>query len=273
MTFVAIVFVIFCALTMNTITFYCRMNTECCVCFESYQKKGPKCPKVLPCVHTFCAQCLTHLIHRGKIKCPECRSRLSLSEESVQNLPTNRKIQEYMNYSLHRRDKRHSNNENNDEIYNLPSSGIFSSMDICELHNQPYVMTLGDADSSKQKLREVCLDPQTISYYSPSTDFTKSEPAISEIPRGIQFGRIDHDVGDFTQNERNLQESRHLGTIPRDQDDVNNLQVVVPLGETENKKKVKKSSNTILMIGMVICVCILYAVTSFSVLLLLIYFA
>ena len=112
-------------------------------------------------------------------------------------------------------------------------------MDICELHSQPYVMTLGDADCSKDRLCEVCLDPQTISYYSPSTNFTESEPAISEISRGIQFIRIDR-VGDFTQNERNLQESRHLGTIPRDQDDVNNQQVVVPLGETENKKKVKK---------------------------------
>ena len=216
------------------LTFGCRMDTECCVCFQAYQKTGSKCPKLLPCVHTFCAQCLTRLINKGKIKCPECRSRHPLSEESVQNLPTNRKIQEYMNYSLHKRDKLHSNNENNDEIYNLLSSGIFSSMDICELHSQPYVMTLGDADCSKHKLCEVCLDPQTTSYNSPSTDFTKSEPAISEIPRGIQFIRIDQDVGDFTQNERYLQESRHLGTIPRDQDDINNQQVVVPIGETEN---------------------------------------
>ena len=206
--------------------------TENVVCALK-QKTGSKCPKLLPCVHTFCAQCLSRLIVNGKIKCPECRSWHPLSEEGVQTLPTNTRILEYVN-SLQQEYQQTDNNNNNDGICTIPPSGIFSSMDICELHSQPYVMTLGDADCSKHKLCEVCLDPQTISYYSPSTDFTKRDPAISEIPWGIQFIRIDSDVGDFTQNERNLQESRHLGTIPRDQDVVNNQQVVVPLGETEN---------------------------------------
>ena len=60
-----------------------------CVCFEPYERVGGKCPKLLPCVHTFCVQCLTRLIKNGKMRCPECRSWHPLSKADVHNLPVN----------------------------------------------------------------------------------------------------------------------------------------------------------------------------------------
>ena len=219
------------------------MDTECCVCFEDYRRTGSKCPKLLPCVHTFCAQCLTRLTENGKIKCPECRSWHPLSEEGVQTLPTNGRILEYLN-SLLGTDNQQKDNNNNGGIYNLPSSGILCSVDICELHGQPYVMTRCDIDGPKQKLCEVCLgiNPQTFSNSS-SNDSIETASVISEIPRRIQFISTAH-VGDFTQNERNQtcpQQSRHLKTVPRDQghwacSDVrlNYQEVTVPLAEAGN---------------------------------------
>ncbi|XP_045179116.1 uncharacterized protein LOC123538799 isoform X2 [Mercenaria mercenaria] len=45
-----------------------EQELECPVCFDRFN-----IPKVLPCQHTFCANCLEGLNDRGSVKCPECR--------------------------------------------------------------------------------------------------------------------------------------------------------------------------------------------------------
>ena len=45
---------------------------DCALCLEEFKQ-----PKILPCSHTFCLQCLEELIrtHPGnKFPCPECRA-------------------------------------------------------------------------------------------------------------------------------------------------------------------------------------------------------
>ena len=242
------------------------MDTECCVCFETYQKTGSKCPKLLPCVHTFCAQCLSRLIVNGKIKCPECRSWHPLSEEGVQTLPTNRRVLEYLN-SLQKADNQQKdNNNNNDGIYTIPSSGIFNSLDICELHGQPIVMTRCDIDGPKQKLCEVCLDPQTIINLS-SADFTDTESVISEIPRRIKFICTAR-VGDFTQNERSQTHHHHHCHLATSGDQelsvCNDIRsdihdVTVPWGEASYPVQQHGCSRKNI-VGIVLCLCIPFSV-------------
>ena len=59
----------------------------CAICHEHYTE-----PKVLPCCHYYCKQCIHHLVMRtGMDKpfpCPECRKDTTLPEASVDNLPT-----------------------------------------------------------------------------------------------------------------------------------------------------------------------------------------
>ena len=59
----------------------------CAICHEHYTD-----PKVLPCCHYYCKQCIRHLALRtGTDKpfpCPECRKDTTLPEASVDNLPT-----------------------------------------------------------------------------------------------------------------------------------------------------------------------------------------
>ena len=59
----------------------------CAICHEHYTE-----PKVLPCCHYYCKQCIRHLALRtGMDKpfpCPECRKDTTLPEASVDNLPT-----------------------------------------------------------------------------------------------------------------------------------------------------------------------------------------
>ena len=59
----------------------------CAVCHDHYQQ-----PKVLPCLHFYCKECLLKLALRAgtdnAFRCPKCRKQASLPEDNVENLQT-----------------------------------------------------------------------------------------------------------------------------------------------------------------------------------------
>ncbi|XGW26654.1 hypothetical protein V3C99_007340 [Haemonchus contortus] len=70
----------------------------CCICTTRYSE-----PKVLPCQHTFCLQCLEmcvrfHIISQSeKLICPICRVEHSIPSEGVQAFPSNYTIIDLLN--------------------------------------------------------------------------------------------------------------------------------------------------------------------------------
>ena len=65
-----------------------RMLDFCQFCGLKYNV-GEKIPRILVhCGHTFCTECLTHLHHDYRIRCPLCR-KLVKNLESVERLPLN----------------------------------------------------------------------------------------------------------------------------------------------------------------------------------------
>ena len=75
------------------------MATECSVCMDSFQPDGDKCPKLLPCSHTLCLQCLRQLSNRRpRIQCPECRNNHNAPDGNVVNFPTNRYMVDNLEY-------------------------------------------------------------------------------------------------------------------------------------------------------------------------------
>ena len=47
--------------------------TNCSVCFELYEGKGDRLPRILPCFHTFCEKCINELLDENLFHCPDCK--------------------------------------------------------------------------------------------------------------------------------------------------------------------------------------------------------
>ena len=51
-------------------------DTTCCpVCFEHYEETGNHIPRLLPCTHTLCHQCVGSLIRDATLTCPQDRQK------------------------------------------------------------------------------------------------------------------------------------------------------------------------------------------------------
>ncbi|KAI8493586.1 hypothetical protein Bbelb_285070 [Branchiostoma belcheri] len=63
-----------------------REELSCSICLELFTR-----PKMLPCQHTFCQDCLQdHASRRTPFQCPNCRLQVKLPSEGVVGLPDNR---------------------------------------------------------------------------------------------------------------------------------------------------------------------------------------
>ena len=145
---------------------------ECGVCWENFEKEGAKCPKLLPCIHTFCLSCLKTLAEDGEIQCPYCRTLHQIPSEHIKNLPTNHGILK----------------QEGNKIYTLPSSRVPPQIDggigICELHAKPAVsITYNMADGTCRRYCETCLDPDSyIVSEQDSVVQAEEEPSYSFPP-------------------------------------------------------------------------------------------
>lgn len=59
---------------------------ECSICYHTYDDKC-HVPRVLPCQHTFCTECLSKHCRRRKLKCPLCNQEHNVKNENVDKLP------------------------------------------------------------------------------------------------------------------------------------------------------------------------------------------
>ncbi|KAI8493590.1 hypothetical protein Bbelb_285110 [Branchiostoma belcheri] len=63
-----------------------REELSCSICLELFTR-----PKMLPCQHTFCQDCLQdHASRRTPFQCPNCRQQVRLPRQGVAGLPDNR---------------------------------------------------------------------------------------------------------------------------------------------------------------------------------------
>ena len=68
---------------------------ECSICLEGYNDQS-KCPRILPCGHSFCQICLERLLRRNSIHCPTCRKTVGVPT-GVAGMPRNFALLEIVN--------------------------------------------------------------------------------------------------------------------------------------------------------------------------------
>lgn len=59
---------------------------ECSICCHTYDDTCHM-PRVLPCQHTFCTECLSKHCRRRRLKCPLCNQEHNITNESMDTLP------------------------------------------------------------------------------------------------------------------------------------------------------------------------------------------
>ena len=64
---------------------------SCVVCLEEFEEDGDKIPRLLPCTHTLCQNCIKQLIRYEKLECPECRAKHDAKNEE-KSFPQNKYI-------------------------------------------------------------------------------------------------------------------------------------------------------------------------------------
>jgi hypothetical protein len=66
---------------------------DCTVCYLKFASQPiTRVPKMLPCGHTLCRQCVESLAIRGKLSCPLCRVEVRLGTDGTATLPTNHSL-------------------------------------------------------------------------------------------------------------------------------------------------------------------------------------
>ncbi len=66
----------------------------CALCLDHYQD-----PRLLPCSHTFCLNCMEKLVRNGKFDCP-LRDNTSINQNDIKKLPVNRTAKDMVDYLL-----------------------------------------------------------------------------------------------------------------------------------------------------------------------------
>ena len=67
---------------------------SCSVCLDVFDGvNSSKLPKILPCQHTYCVECINHWMHcsseKGKFDCPQCKFKIENLKDALE-LPTSR---------------------------------------------------------------------------------------------------------------------------------------------------------------------------------------
>ena len=129
------------------------MALKCVMCYGLHKHEEDRCPKMLPCLHTFCVSRLKEMSRNGYITCTVCYALHKIPDGGVEIFPTNQFMRTQNAWQRNR------------GIFALPLSTeslLRENNDpgTCDVHGKPLVVfSYSVMDSSQRKQCADCLTP------------------------------------------------------------------------------------------------------------------
>ena len=137
-------------------------HLTCVLCLDKYNTKE-LLPKSLPCLHTFCRQCLVLFLQKthasNQLKCPSCRKCFQRPEYGVDDLPTNFMLRDLLETSQPANLMCTSHVDKAACVVCLDCQVGLCTVCITKLASSPHVHhNLADVESLAERARELCED-------------------------------------------------------------------------------------------------------------------
>ena len=113
-------------------------STDCSVCFETFSEVGNKCPKLLPCSHTLCLECLRQITRGTQVECPECRQFHQVPIGGAGAFPTNRYLLDLLEVVQSAAQLFANQPQESDPTVEKIATG--NDVIVCDVHQKPCVM-------------------------------------------------------------------------------------------------------------------------------------
>ncbi|KAK7115678.1 tripartite motif-containing protein 59-like isoform X3 [Littorina saxatilis] len=192
---------------------------KCLICRESYNDKE-KLPKMLPCHHTFCQECLCQMFRvegefrqtltsafRGmpmavKIQCPSCRDGLITSEAELRRLPNDHTIMELLTFVKE---------TGKSDVQYCSKHQMQPLNFFCEPCIQPVCCDCTVIDHKEIKGHVVVNVEEALEKYTPILDETMADIKTQKLQLAEQREQLEHSGESVDQIQQDL--TQHIRTV------------------------------------------------------------
>lgn len=207
-----------------------KLDVSCSICFEEYDT-----PKVLPCGHTFCCQCLSKMLHTHSthLDCPKCRKEVPLPNSGkISDLPTNFELMAIT------ADQRQGRNITSRAIMTKGFTNKKAAVNQCLKHGKPFEFLY--CKSCKIQVCAHCL----LREHMPSKHeiITKSAFAKNLI---AEVEKLKGQLEQFRDKERSLGDNIMKSKISLEQQ-YSDIQAEISRKVVQEQEKIKRQGETLL---------------------------
>ena len=218
---------------------------ECSVCLNDMLERSPR---ILPCLHSFCTECLQQLINNNKINCPTCREITELKSNDVKELKVNfnlRQMKEKLEGQKEKEQKKPAPGtkakslcqicrqtealfkckdcpdllcepckKNHSDIEDFKSHSVF---DLCQVHDE------GITHLCKECIQPLCKRCMLLDHAEHKNHFVKYEKGVKELQNDAKITQenIKKDIKAADKNHEEIkakyQRVTHIEAVCHDQ--------------------------------------------------------
>ena len=180
--------------------------TNCPVCLESYAEMGDTVPRILPCHHTACGQCITQLLGgQDRVECPECKASYA-APEGTKTFPQNKYILNHIrklgkNEVTEKRENPEGASQ--EEVLSASGAGKMFELDLCSEHGKKLSFYCKEEACKKFICEEDLLSSHKSHDFIGALDESERRKKEKKVKRQLLLKNLDaalEDVGKIKDN-------------------------------------------------------------------------